>query len=195
VNSLEQTLLKLARFFEKEGVSYMVIGGVANLFWGVPRTTLDVDITLQVEEDQIQALVKNLRKEKFRIRVPNVLGFVRKTKVLPLEDGNGIRADLIFAKLTYEYEALQRAKNKSVQGRKIRISSPEDLIIHKIISDRPRDREDVRGIIQKLGRRLNRRFMDPLVRDLAHALVRPEIWKFYTSCFHPSFRAAHRRKA
>jgi hypothetical protein len=48
MSALEQTLVSAARLLKANGVPYMVIGGVANLFWGVPRATLDVDITIQI---------------------------------------------------------------------------------------------------------------------------------------------------
>lgn len=180
---LEKTLLKLARFFEHRRIAYMVIGGVANLFWGIPRTTLDIDVTIQVNETAILPLVGALKKSGFQSRVRHPLDFVRRTHVLPLEDQKGIRVDLIFAKLPYEEEAIRRAKRKRIKGGNVRLCTPEDLILHKIVSDRPQDHEDIRGIIERLGVRLNRKYLDPYVKDLAGALVRPGMLRFYLDCF------------
>ena len=94
-----------------------------------------------------------------------------------------MRIDLIFAKLPYEEAAIRRAKVKRLRGVAIRICAPEDLIVHKIISDRVRDQEDVRGIINRMGRRLNRRYLDPLIRELSEALGKPAILSFYRRCF------------
>lgn len=57
----------------------------------------------------------------------------------------------------------------------VRICSPEDLIIHKIISERPRDREEVKGIIQAMGKELDRQFLDRMIRslDLMHNSRKP----------------------
>lgn len=55
--------------------------------------------------------------------------------------------------------------------------------LHKIVSDRPQDHEDIRGIIERLGVRLNRKYLDPYVKDLAGALVRPGMLRFYLDCF------------
>ena len=42
MSRLEQALVTVARFLEQHHVPYMVIGGIANVVWGRPRTTLDV---------------------------------------------------------------------------------------------------------------------------------------------------------
>src|SRR3989338_11588909 len=138
MNSLEASLLRIARILKANKIPYMVIGGVANLFWGVPRTTLDIDITIQVPEDSQTSLIAKMRRS-YKLRASNPIAFVRKTNVLPLEDRSGVRIDLIFAKLPYELEAICRSKRVRVNGNSVQICSPEDLVVHKIISDRPRD--------------------------------------------------------
>lgn len=118
-----------------------------------------------------------------RILVKNPISFVAKTNVLPLEDTQGIRLDIIFAKLPYEFQAIRRSKPIRVHSEVIRVCSPEDLIIHKIISDRPRDREDVRGVVSSRRSKLNRKYLDPIVKDLARSLTKPDLLEFYRSCF------------
>lgn len=182
MSSLEQAVVRLARFLKAKKIAYMVIGGVANLFWGIPRTTLDIDVTIQIKEEGRTSFIHAM-ESRFHFRVKNPLSFVAETNVLPLEDSSGIRIDIIFAKLPYEFQAIQRSKQVNIQGEKVRICSPEDLIIHKIISDRPRDQEDVRGVIQLLGSKLDQSYLDPMIKDLAKALGKPDLLKFYYSCF------------
>jgi len=182
MNSLEESLLRIARILKANKIPYMVIGGVANLFWGVPRATLDIDITIQVPEDSQTVLITKM-KRNYKLRISNPISFVQRTNVLPLEDKSGVRVDLIFAKLPYEIKAIRRSKRMRIHGESVQICSPEDLVVHKIISDRPKDREDVRGIISSVGKKLNRRYLDPIIKELAKELVRPEILKYYHSCF------------
>ena len=100
MSSLEKALVKIARFLKAKKISYMIIGGVANLFWGIPRTTLDIDVTIQVREDAYASLIHQV-KGKYHLRVKNPLSFIAQTNVLPLQDAKGIRIDLIFAMLPY----------------------------------------------------------------------------------------------
>lgn len=181
MTALERALVTAARFLEAEAVPYMVIGGVANLVWGLARTTLDVDITVWVEESRIPPLIEQAG-QRFRVLPADPLNFVRTTRVLPLEAKEGIRVDLIFGQLPYEERAIQRARPQELAGCSIQVCTPEDLIVHKLIADRPRDREDVRGVIQRHGPRLDRVYLDPIVEGLARELARPEILAFYQAC-------------
>ncbi|MBI4368412.1 MAG: hypothetical protein HY588_03365 [Candidatus Omnitrophica bacterium] len=51
------------------------------------------------------------------------------------------------------------------------------------VPDRTRDREDVRGIISSRRSKLNRKYLDPIVKDLAGSLTKPDLLEFYRSCF------------
>ena len=76
--------------------------------------------------------------------------FVRETMVLPCGDEtSGVRLDLIFSTSPYEREAIARARTVDTAGQPVRFATPEDLVIHKMIAGRPRDLEDVRGVLAK----------------------------------------------
>jgi methyl coenzyme M reductase gamma subunit len=76
--------------------------------------------------------------------------FVQRTLVLPLQDAkSGIRIDLIFSYSPYERQALERVRRVSVGKANVRFAAVEDVIVHKMIAGRPRDLEDVRGILLK----------------------------------------------
>lgn len=180
MGQLEDALESVVAVLEQEGLPYMVIGGLANLVWGVARTTQDIDITVQVEPANLPDLVARLIRT-LRPLPEEPLLFVRQTRVLPVVAANGIRADLIFAELPYQEQAIDRARLIRLGSIDVRICTPEDLIIHKIISDRPKDLADVKGVVLTQGPKLDRSYLDPLVLGLAADLERPEIQEFYTS--------------
>ena len=182
MNSLEQTIKEISAFLDKQKIPYMVIGGVANLVWGVPRTTLDIDITVLVQEGAVETFL-NKAVRSFRCRSKNPADFVTRTGVLPLTSKAGMNIDLIFGKLAYEEQAVRRAKKKKMGAQSVRVCSAEDLIVHKIISQRPKDLEDVKGIIQQQKSALDRKYLDPIVENLAKELVRNDILEFYKRCF------------
>ena len=181
MTTLERAVGSLARFLKDQQVPYMIIGGIANLVWGEPRSTLDVDASVLVEETAWPALITALRKV-FRLIPKHPLAFLRDTHVLPVETTDGIRIDLVWAKLPYEHKAIARATLENVAGRQVRVCRPEDLIIHKILSDRPKDREDIRGIIRHQGDRLDRRDLTQTIRRLSQALDQPELFTFLNAC-------------
>lgn len=188
--SLESALRALVSFFDERRTPYMVIGGIANLVWGQPRATLDIDVTVWTGKGREGSLVRRLCAS-FRALPPDPAAFVADTRVLPLEV-EGVRVDVVFGQLPYEKNAIRRARLVEFAGAKVRVCAPEDLIAHKVMSDRLKDREDVKGVIAAQGATLNRATLDPLVRGLAHDLAKPELLDFYLSCWPPDAKRPRR---
>lgn len=178
MTKLEAAVVQLASFLSRMKVPYMIIGGYANLFWGRPRLTQDLDVTVFMDDADIQRLADGLSAE-FAILPKDPASFVKETRVLPIATHEGVRVDLIIAGLPYEQTAIERARTVAVAGHPVHVCTPEDLIIHKVISGRPRDREDVQGVIARQGKALDRSYLDPIVRELSIALDRPDVWEFY----------------
>ncbi|MBI3011280.1 MAG: nucleotidyltransferase [Candidatus Omnitrophica bacterium] len=185
MNALERAVGALTRFLEERRVPYMLIGGIANLVWGEPRATLDVDASVLVEATAWPALISALRR-RFRVIPKQPLAFLRDTHVLPVETEDGVRIDLVWATLPYEHKAIARATVEDVAGHRVRVCRPEDLIIHKIVSERAKDREDVRAIVRHQGPRLDRAYLTRSIRSLSKALDQPELSTFLHACFRES---------
>lgn len=175
---LEEALITLVRFLDNNGLPYMTIGGIAGLLWGVPRATFDVDVTIWASGRDGEIALR--LSKAFESRAPDPAGFVRDTGVLPIKVGD-IPADIVFGRFPYEEAAMRRAARMVIGGQEVRVCTPEDLILHKIISERPKDLEDVRALARLRGRKLDRSYLDPRVRGLAADLARPEIWEAYNS--------------
>lgn len=77
------------------------------------------------------------------------------------EVAGGVRIDLIRAGLPYEEEAIRRARLLELGGARVRVASAEDLILHKLASERARDRGDVAGVIRRKRGALERTYLDP----------------------------------
>jgi len=178
MTGLEQALVRLARILSEHGIPYMIIGGMANVIWGEPRSTLDIDATVWVEDERIGQIV-SLLAGRFRTIPEDPQRFIRETRVLPLETEAGLRIDLVFGLLQYEREAIDRAVEITVAGSKIRFCTPEDLILHKIISERLRDLEDARKVVRRRFDSLDLTYLEPRIHELARALERPEILEIW----------------
>jgi hypothetical protein len=181
VNELEAALTDITGFLADAGVPYMVIGGYANLHWGRPRLTQDLDVTVRLAEHDWPAFVERLSR-RYTVLPPEPLAFLRDTRVLPISTPTQVRVDLIMAGLPYEEQAMARARDVVVAGRAVRVCAPEDLVLHKLASERPRDHEDVEGVILRQAKALDRDYLDPWVERLAAGLERPVISDFYRGC-------------
>ena len=84
----------------------MVVGGLANAVWGEPRVTLDIDVTVWVEDREIPQ-GRSLVSDVSIPRSTRPGAFVGRTRVLPLESGEGVRMDASWAP-EFERDALTR---------------------------------------------------------------------------------------
>jgi predicted nucleotidyltransferase len=144
----EFLLVKLAKALQRAGIPYMVIGGQAVLQYGEPRLTRDIDITLGVDIDELAHVLSLTQENGLAPAVKDVAAFAQRTNVLPVTDtASGVRVDLVFSFSPYEQEAIRRAQTILVGDQEIQYASVEDIIVHKIVAGRPRDLEDVKGIV------------------------------------------------
>lgn len=174
MTSLETTLVRLATLLESHGTPYMVIGGFANLQWGRPRLTQDLDITVSATGTALADLLRHLAPA-FHARVSDPVAFAETTALVPLESAEGTTVDMAIARLSLEAEALARATPIDVCGVPIRFATAEDLILHKIVSERARDAEDIEGIVARQRGKLDLDYLRPRITSLAQALERPQM--------------------
>ena len=179
MTKLEAALLDMAAFLDERRLSYMKVGGFANLYWGVERFTRDVDITLEIDDSALAGLIAELA-QSFRITVANPLEFAKRNRLVRVQTHTGVDIDLILAALPYESAALRRAVAVELGGRIVKLCSAEDLLIHKLSSERTQDAVDVEGIMVRQSGRLDLSYLEPLVRQLAAGLERPEIVEFFS---------------
>ena len=175
---LEAALLDLAAFLVESRIPYMVIGGFANLYWGVERFTRDLDVTIEVDDAELDDLIQRLGGRFTGVRQDALL-FARRNHLIRIETQAGVPIDFMIAALPYQVAAIRRAVEVTVGERVVKMCTPEDLIIHKLASERPQDAVDVEGIVLRQHQRLDRGYLAPRVRELAAGLERPEIVDTY----------------
>jgi hypothetical protein len=148
----ERLLARIADALDRHDLLFMVIGGQAVLLHGEPRLTQDIDITLGMAPDRVAEVLTICETVDCAPLPEDPSAFARRTFVLPVADrASGIRVDFIFSTTPYEQEAIERAQMVSIEGTLVPFATPEDLILHKLFAGRPRDLEDVRGVIARKG--------------------------------------------
>jgi len=146
----ERLLKKIALQLKKVSIPYMVIGGQAVLLYGEPRLTRDIDITLGIGVDGLDRVKKIIPIIGLKSLVQKEKVFVQQNMVLPtIDQKSGIRVDFIFSFCPYERQAIGRARDIRVGRTQVKFASLEDVVIHKVISGRPRDLEDIKSILVK----------------------------------------------
>jgi hypothetical protein len=163
-----EILGRIAAELDARKLPFMVIGGQAVLLHGEPRLTQDIDITLGVPPSRLPDVLEACGATRIEPLPKDPRAFVQETFVLPAEDRtSGVRIDLIFSTTHYEAEAIARAERVPLGGQHVPFATPEDLILHKLFAGRPRDLEDVRGVVRRKGDLIDWDYMTRWARALS----------------------------
>ncbi len=167
----------LQSFCEERGWGFCFIGGLVVQAWSEARLTKDTDMTLLTgfgaEESYIDALL-----ERYRPRRPDAKAFALVNRVLLLYADNGSGIDIALGALPFEEEAVERSSYETYtdDGVRLRICTPEDLIVMKAFAGREQDWRDVRMTIVRRGvDTLDWKYVLRHLRVLAEAKEEPGI--------------------
>jgi len=144
----------------KEGVRYVVVGGLAVVLHGHPRLTADIDLVVDLEPAQASMAIRTLVAMGLRPRVPvEPDAFAdpaqrrawiedRGMKVFNLYDSRDpLRSVDLFVEPPIPFEELwSRSELITLPMGDIRVASIDDLIRMKEIAGRPQDSEDIRAL-------------------------------------------------
>jgi hypothetical protein len=145
-----ELLAALANAFSELRAQWYLFGAQAAMVWGRPRLTADIDVTVRLEPEDPERLVRTLQARGFSLRVGDADDFIHRTRVFPfLHVASGMPLDIVLAGPGLEDLFLSRARPVTMGGIVVPVISPEDLIATKILAGRPKDIEDVRGILRE----------------------------------------------
>jgi predicted nucleotidyltransferase len=134
---------------QERGVRWYLFGAQAAIVWGSPRLSADVDVTANLERVSLSDYIDTMQRHGFEV-VFTDSEFVDRTRVVPfIHRASRMPLDVVLAGSGLEEEFLQRAISVDVSGSLVPVISPEDLIVTKILAGRPKDIEDVRGVISE----------------------------------------------
>jgi hypothetical protein len=172
--ALLEALHGLKTLFERHGLRWYVFGAQAVVVYGRPRMTADLDITLETPLPGALRLLPDLASHGFTPRAENPADLLERARVLPLlHEPSDLAVDVVIAGPGLEEEFLANRRPVDLAGVEVPVISPEDLVVTKVLAGRPKDLDDVRGILREQGDRLDlarsRRFLELLEQALGRS--------------------------
>ena len=152
MKDVDDELRIFVRLFEKLGLRYAVMGGIAVRAHGIPRPTQDVDFTVSIERSFLPKLYDAARRLGYDVPQAFAAGWVDQVAGMPLVrvgryiEGKSIDVDLFLAESRFQQELLARAKPEQIDDLMVSIVTPEDLVLLKLLAHRPRDLADIGDI-------------------------------------------------
>lgn len=168
---LRITLSDVERFLEAHQIPHALIGGLAVSLRGQPRATIDVDMVIAVDVERALELIAVLEGSTFRPLFADVDDVVARSFILPLRHrSTDVKVDLSIGLSGFERSAVERAEWHDLAGTSIPVATAEDLIIMKALAGRPRDDQDLRGLVIAQGEHLDWAYCERVAAELGEAL-------------------------
>lgn len=167
-----ELLRKITVALESNGIPYMLTGSLASSMYGVPRATNDIDIVIAPTREQLLSMVQLFQRVGLTVeRRAAVAALRRKTQFNVIDFSQGLKVDLILRKdRDFSVTEFDRRETHEVEGVRLTIASPEDVLLAKLewarIGDSERQLIDAAGIIKVQGNSLDVSYLERWVEQL-----------------------------
>ena len=144
---------------EAAGVEYLIGGALATWAWGEPRSTLDLDLVVDIPIEAIGALSKELGKRDMLVPDEIILDAISEDRadvpINAIHMHSGYKADLYPLRPADDLRSAALGRKELVDFGPpigaVYLHSPEDLILYKLwyysISEQPKHIRDIYAIL------------------------------------------------
>ena len=172
LNDPVAVLLAAFQALERAGVEAAAYGGLALAVYGEPRETKDADLAVAggVSAAQGEAALRAAGFDVIlafdRMRFGGQL--VSRLTLIGGAAGSLNTADLVEPRSSrYAHEVLARSLTGSLRQEPLRVVSPEDFVVLKILATRERDLEDAVTVVRSLATRIDMKLIERELEALA----------------------------
>ncbi len=146
---------RLAEQLESRGREYAFGGAIALGYWGAPRGTVDVDLTVYVPRDQPSECVWLLQDIGCDLSPSEAAQSLREHGFCSVKFA-GVRLDVFLPAIPFYEAARKRRKRLELAGQPIMAWDAESLAVFKMMFFRRKDLADIEQILRTQGSRFER---------------------------------------
>lgn len=160
-----KNLIQVVKVLDDLKIPYYITGGFAVSIYGRPRFTADIDMVIKILDPDVAALTAALQRifTKGYVdqnQIQNALKNVSEFNVIDPE--SGLKIDFFMTKNDeFEQECFKKSQLRDL-GHKMNFTSPENLILSKLIwyqqSQSTRQLEDIQSVMD-VQKRLDRAYL------------------------------------
>ena len=149
----QELLADCLKRLNQSGLPYMLVGSMASNYWGVPRSTHDIDFVIQFDSKDVQRLIKSFEDEFF-IQAISVESALRPPhQFSALDNRSALKVDFFrVPDEPYEKERFRRRQAVTLFDQPAFIARPEDIVLHKLrwhtMTPSDRQLKDAAGILR-----------------------------------------------
>jgi hypothetical protein len=183
----QELLVDCLTRLNRTGLAYMLTGSMASNYWGIPRTTHDLDFVVRLSPADVPAIVAAFRPDYFIQEASVRAATAPPFQFNAIDTRSALKIDFWLLRAdAFEQEMFARRISTTLFGTPAWIATAEDVILHKLywhaINSSDRQLHDAAGIVavqenldlEHLRRWAKRLSVGPLVDDLLAGRIRPK---------------------
>lgn len=181
-----QLALKVIRILEDLGASAWIGGSLASSIFGIPRATQDADIIADLRIEMARPLVERLGEEFYADEERIASGIERRSSFNVIHLATMFKVDIfIVGRDAWSRSVIDRRRSVEIDdvGTRVLVTSPEDIILHKLkwyregghVSDR--QWRDALGVLLVQGERVDRVYLQAMAEGLGVSDLLEELIK------------------
>lgn len=153
MSSLNEIAHDFVGILDELEAPYAVVGGLAVRIHALPRPTFDVDFTALLPREMLPDLNRVAAERGLIVPQSQASGWFDAVAGLPVVkfqwfvQSQAIDIDVFLAETAFQQKLLERRVRHAVNGWDAWFATAEDLIVLKLIANRPKDRTDVSDIL------------------------------------------------
>lgn len=157
MQDLNKAIEDFIALFDAFAFDYAIMGGIAVRVYGIPRATYDVDFTAAIPRQKLNDLFTRTEAvgytvpEQYRSGWVDQVGGMPVIKIRLYLAEHGVDVDIFLAESAYQAILLQRRRWTKLNGLEACLVSPEDLVLLKLLANRPRDLADIGDVFFMQG--------------------------------------------
>ena len=191
MRSFSAVVEETCALFSSLRIRYVIVGGVAASALGRVRSTLDVDVIVDLPEERIPDVVRAFTGRGFRTSREDIADALRERVHFSIIDTqSSFHLDCKGAYGEAERRSLEGRRRRRIGRRYGYLDAPENLIVMKLVFGSERDIADAEAVYVRQRRRLNLRRASAAAAAMG---VRRE-WDALRARLDPILRREQRRK-
>jgi hypothetical protein len=167
----QELLADCLRRLNRSGVTYYLTGSMASNFWGIPRTTHDLDFVDQLPMSAVPRILHEFSGDFYIEEAAVRAAYQPPHQFNAIDTRSALKVDFWLPKPEpFDREMLRRRVRVELFGEPAWISTAEDVILHKLFWNRisPSDRQlgDAAGIVAVQADALDKNYLRQWAQEL-----------------------------
>jgi len=160
----QELLVDCLRRLNDTAIGYFLTGSMASNYWGIPRTTHDLDFVIQLPRSSVPRLIQAFATDFYLDQASVDSAYQAPYQFNAIDLRSSLKVDFwMLQSSPFDLQMYQRRKQVILFSVQAVIASAEDVILHKLLWDRmtPSDRQlgDAAGVVAVQGESLDRAYL------------------------------------